>query len=154
MAKKNSKVVKMKDVKKSKPKKIKVANNSFEVFTPGSIFFNSVTKLKLQMSGKEMLDFMTFTKKITESAEFKAYQEMKNDIVKKFQEKQKKLPQKQRKAANYINMPELVKLMNMESSLEISKHKVAVADFPKWKDPEKIFNAHDAELLEGLFEFH
>lgn len=139
--------------KKKLSKKVNVMNSTFEVFTPGSMFFESVTKLKLQMSGKDMLDLMKFIKVVTESPEYKAYIELRNEILKEFAEAQKKLPKEKRKLPMAINMPKWVDLMNMESGLEIKKHQIAVSAFPKWKDPEKIFNAHDMELLEGLFEF-
>ena len=136
-----------------KTKKVMIINSTFEVFTPGSQLNESLTRLKLQVIGKDALALRRFILTITESPEFKAYEEMRAEIVQKFMDEQKGLPEKVRRPPMALNIPQWINLMNMESRLVIEKFKVKVSEFPDWDSPEKAFNAHDMDYLDGLFEF-
>jgi len=143
---------KVREIKKAK-KKVMIVNSSFEIFSPGSQINASLMKLKMQMADEDALALRRFIKTVTESPEFKAYEELRTEIVEEFMTKQEKLPEEKRRPPRALNIPKWMDLMNMESKLEIEKFEVNLSRFPKWNDPERIFNAYDMEFLDGLFEF-
>lgn len=146
-----SKEDKVEEVEKTE--KIQVMNASFELFTPGSTLNESVMRLKLQVDGDDAVDLRTFIKRITESPEYKAYEEMRNELIRKFLDEQERFPEETRIQPTARNIPEWMRLMNRMSKLKIERFRVKVSGFPRWEDPEKRLNANDQDLLDGLFEF-
>lgn len=131
---------------------VKVLNASFELFIPGSGGNPRLVKLKEQFARKEAYDLVKFCKKVTMSPEFEAYVERRKKIV---EVKQKEFEEKGIKNGmiSASTVPEWLELMEMESGLEIEKHKVPVSKIPDWKDEARILTANDMEILDPFFEF-
>lgn len=122
--KKSKSVVDLKQVKKEEKDMLKVINTIFEVFEGRHLHSNVIAKLKFNLSGEAAFDHHKFIKSITESKEAKAYFARKDELIKEFNEAQEKLDIKKRKPSTIDNIPGLKDLMEMDSGLEVEKHKI------------------------------
>ncbi len=128
-------------------------NVVFEIFIPGSGANPKLVKLKEQFAGKMAYDLVKYCKKITSSPEFQAYVERRDEIIKVEQEKIQKNPKHNNGMISASTVPEWAELLEMDSGLEIKKHKINVNKFIEWKDEVRIITANDMEMLEMVFEF-
>jgi len=133
--------------------KINVNNATFEIFIPGSGAYPRLNKLKDQFVRKEAYDLVKFCKVITSSPEFQAYAERREEIIKAEQEKIKENPKYNNGIISAATVPEWAELMNLDSGLEIEKHKINVNKIPEWKDEKRMLTANDMEILDFIFEF-
>lgn len=152
MAKKTKKTA-PKKTKKTEKKILKVKNYVFEVFTGRNpVHSTSIAKLKMNLSGKTALKHHRYVQSIIDSVEAKAYFGRRDELIKDFEEKQKKLDEKKRKPTMPANIPEWEKALEMESGLEVEMFEIDMDTFPEFKDPERIVNGIDVEVLENYYD--
>jgi hypothetical protein len=93
-----------------------------QYMSPG---FQAVLKIRSNIKNSDTrMGLYRYMKGITESAEFKAFLERKEELIKEFDVAQEALPKEERKPKLPANMPDLMALMNMDA-LKITKFQIS-----------------------------
>jgi hypothetical protein len=112
--------------------------------TPG---FQAVLKIRSSIKNPDTrMGLYRYMKGITESAEFKAFFERKEELIKEFDIAQEALPKEEQKPKLPANMPGFIDLINMDA-LEITKFQIS----NKLLGPD--ITEFDLAVTDWLFEF-
>ena len=101
---------------------VEFQNYQFEMFDPKNPASRPIISVRSSVKDVDLrFDFYKYMTRITESDECKAYNNHKDDIIKKFNESQEKLKKEDRKSPTLENLPELQKLFDKDSGFKVKK---------------------------------